>query len=153
MLGLTLTSKVETGSKFSIWQRSFRKCENRYISAVWLRYLPVINRPFKIRTDGSQSRVRELGSIGIFLYFYYNFSRSHRLLTILQNLWVYTINNVPQKRNGPTPDILMRGWALPDPLNWTPALFGLAYILEVPAAQRHWVSTVVRRTRYQCLSI
>jgi len=33
--------------------------------------LTLYHRPLIIRTDGSQSRVRELGSIGI-LYFYYN---------------------------------------------------------------------------------
>ena len=32
------------------------------------------HRPLKIRTDGSHARVRELGSIDIFLYFYYNFN-------------------------------------------------------------------------------
>jgi len=63
------------------------------------------------------------------------------------------INDVPQIRNVSIPDILMRGSTLPDTLNWTPALFSLAYILEVPSAYRHWVSTVVRRSKYQCLKM
>jgi len=44
-------------------------------------YLNMVTyRPLKIRTDGSHSRVRELGSIGIFSIFAITFSKVLRVL-------------------------------------------------------------------------
>jgi len=39
------------------------------------------HRPLKVRTDGSHSRVRELGSIGVFSIFLQNFVKSGPFVT------------------------------------------------------------------------
>ena len=51
------------------------------------------HRPLKIRTDDGRSRVRELGSIGIFKYFYYNFVNCSPIIKKnCKQVFIYNLN-------------------------------------------------------------